>query len=336
MAPQRQITIKVVTADALRYKADVLALKYAQRLHGVDEAVYERLKLERPGAPLPNQAGHTFHDAPKSIAVRKILFVGVQPISQFGYAEIREFGRIVLVSLATELPETYHLALTIHGARYGLDEIEAFKSELAGVVEAITAGDFPEKLGVISFVEQDSARANRLSSALKRLVPKGCLTVDGRGSPRDLEDKAQSALRSAGYGSATKPRVFVAMPFMPEMDDVFHFGIQGAVNGAGLLCERADLSTFTGDVMDWVKSRISTANLVVADLTSANPNVYLEIGYAWARNVPTVLVVKDGTVPEFNVKGQRYIIYKSIKHLQDTLAHELKGLIGSGSQGGAV
>ena len=68
------------------------------------------------------------------------------------------------------------------------------------------------------------------------------------------------------------------------------------MRSAGFLCERADLSAFTGDVMDWVRNRIKTAKLVIADLTEANPNVYLEVGYAWGCEVPTVLLTKDTTI----------------------------------------
>lgn len=113
------------------------------------------------------------------------------------------------------------------------------------------------------------------------------------------------------------------MPFAPEMDDVFHYGIQGAVNTAGLLCERADLAPFTGDVVDWVKNKISSASLVIADLSSANPNVYLEVGYAWGREIPTVLLARDANELKFDTKGQKCILYKSIKNLEDLLSKEL-------------
>ncbi len=65
------------------------------------------------------------------------------------------------------------------------------------------------------------------------------------------------------------------MPFDESMDDLFHYGIQGAVKASGFLCERADFVSFTGDVMNWVKRRIEGATLVVADLSTSNPNVYL-------------------------------------------------------------
>jgi hypothetical protein len=116
------------------------------------------------------------------------------------------------------------------------------------------------------------------------------------------------------------------MPFAEEMNDVFHYGIQGAVNRAGMLAERADLATFTGDVMGWVRERIATAHLVVADLTDNNANVYLEVGYAWGKDIPTVLLSRHACTPKFNVQGQRRIAYTSIKDLEAKLTEELQNL----------
>jgi hypothetical protein len=116
------------------------------------------------------------------------------------------------------------------------------------------------------------------------------------------------------------------MPFADEMSDVFHYGIQNAANAAGLLAERADLASFTGDIMDWVRSRISNASLMIADLTTTNANVFLEVGYAWGRGVPTVLVVREGTKLPFNTLGQRCLVYTSIKDLEQKLANELISL----------
>src|SRR5437764_6925547 len=63
--------------------------------------------------------------------------------------------------------------------------------------------------------------------------------------------------------SAEKAHVFVAMPFMKEMDDVFYYGIQQPVHSAGFLCERVDQDAFTGDILDRVKKKIETAVLVI-------------------------------------------------------------------------
>ncbi|SJM91073.1 conserved hypothetical protein [Crenothrix polyspora] len=245
---------------------------------------------------------------------------------QFNYSEIRDFARRALVSIASKKPNVHHIVFTIHGPGYGLDETEAFESEVAGIVEAVTSSAYPKYLESITFIESDIRRANRLSKVLNKLLPTGNLPIDGYDSILTLSTESQNTLRTVGYSSAGKPHVFVAMPFATEMDDTYHYGIQGAANAAGLLCERADLSTFTGDVMEWVKLRISSAKLVIADLTSANPNVYLEVGYAWGCRVPTVLLIKETNDLKFNVRGQRHIVYKSIKHLEESLRIELNGL----------
>lgn len=78
--------------------------------------------------------------------------------------------------------------------------------------------------------------------------------------------------------------------------------------------------------MDWVRNRIKTAKLVIADLTEANPNVYLEVGYAWGCEVPTVLLTKDTDDLKFDTRGQRCLPYKRIKDLEDSLTKELKAL----------
>jgi|SRR5215472_5983950 hypothetical protein len=132
---------------------------------------------------------------------------------------------------------------------YGLDEVEAFQLELAGVIEAVSDGHFSSALESIAFAEFIAGRARRLTHSLKGLLPNGAIPIDGADAITGVEDQAQNTLRTAGHASSSKSHVFVAMPFAPEMDDVFHYGVQGAVNAAGLLCERADLSAFTGDVL---------------------------------------------------------------------------------------
>lgn len=320
----RSIKLSVVANDALKYGTDVLVLKYAQRLYGLDRAVCERLSRQGISVELPKTYEDVIVESFGSIEAHKVLFIGVAPLNQFNYSEIRDFARRAIVSLVRKEPNARRVAFTVHGPGYGLDETEAFESEIAGIVEAITGGAVPQCLDTITFLEFDQRRASRLSASLKRLFPTGRLPINGYGSISTLAAESQDTLRTVGYSSAGKPHVFVAMPFTLEMDDIYHYGIQGAAKACGLLCERADLSVFTGDVMEWVKARISSARLVVADLSGANPNVYLEVGYAWGCRVPTVLLVRKPDELKFDVKGQRYIVYKSIHELEEALSRELR------------
>ncbi|HWM89643.1 MAG TPA: hypothetical protein VN493_02635 [Thermoanaerobaculia bacterium] len=326
MSRSRRIRIEVQEGDVLEFPADVLALKYAQSLYGADLAVYELLSESgREALPLPSVNAFKFISTEGIIAPENVLFVGVPPLRQFRYQQIREFGRNVLISLAVQAPLTKHLALTIHGPGYGLDEVEAFQSEVAGVLDAIATDDYPLDLSIISFVERNHGRSERLKDVLGELIPGGIIDR-GKQMLDNLGEQPKDTLRTAGYTSAGKPRVFVAMPFADSMDDLFHYGIQGAVNAAGFLCERADISSFVGDVMEWVKQRITGATLVIADLSTANPNVYLEVGYAWGCGRPTVLLVRDTAKLEFDARGQKCLTYKSIRHLEEILCKELKAL----------
>lgn len=314
------ISIVVEKGDALDFPADVLVLKYADALYGVDRAAVQALSTSEPKieARLPKANGFYITPTTAAIAADRVLFVGVGPLRQFGYGEIRRFARKSLEALAGEVPHAGHVAMTIHGPGYGLDESEAFESQVAGLLDAIAAGDAPADLTKVTIVERNPGRAERLKSLLDQLQP----DLRGARSHSFRSDR----LRSVGYDSRGKPHIFVAMPFAEEMDDVFHYGIQGAVNAAGFLCERADLSSFTGDVVEWVKIRIASATMVIADLTDANPNVYLEVGYAWGCGRPTALLVKDPSQLKFDVKSQRCLVYKRIKDLETALRTELDGL----------
>ena len=167
------IKVSVIHGDAFQIKADALVLKYAQASYGLDrdiEREYDRLG-ESITDKLPKVGGYLFLGSKKITSTKSIIFIGVTTLRQFGYKEIREFGRKALVSLASSDPNIQSILMTIHGPGYGLDEIEAFESQLAGILDSISSDDFPNKLSEIIFVERSQGSANRLSSVLKGLFP---------------------------------------------------------------------------------------------------------------------------------------------------------------------
>jgi len=321
------IAISVQSGDVLQTECDVLALKYAQALYGVDAEAVSILQGAGISVQplLPKQNGFRLIPTNGAVAAKHVLFVGVSDLRRFDYAGIRAFATRTLSALAGALPSTKRLTITVHGVGFGLDESESFRAELAGLLDAFESGDYPAALENVVFIERNAARAARLSSLLEEILPAG---VGGR---RDVEPVVSSraivSLADVGEGSRTKRRIFAAMPFAKEFDDRFHYGIQRAAEAAGFLCERADLTSFVGDVLDWVRERITTSSFVVADLTTANPNVYLEVGYAWGCKVPTVLLVSETTDLKFDVRGQRCLVYNgSIRQLEESLTKELKAL----------
>ena len=298
---QNQIAVSIEHADALTFPADVLILKHAQALYGLDLHAVKRLKDGGIdiATRLPSVYKSLLIRSEGKVGAQKILFIGTPRLEEFTYASIKEFGRRALKTLSSELPNTRHLALTVHGPGFGLDEIECFASLITGLKNAISADEYPPELQRISVVEFNARRAGEYAGAVKSLLPEGAIPATPEAGQFSGVD---GATRTPLEISATedKPHVFVAMPIREEMEDLYHYGVRPAVNAAGFLCERPELSAFTGDIMEWIKGRIATATLVVANLSGANPNVYLEVGYAWRcgrpmscvrQNLPQKLIV---------------------------------------------
>lgn len=321
-----KVNIEVKQGDIFQSRDDVLVLKYAQAFYATDGEVANRLAKIHQNlvASMPGVGEYRLYETHGSLGVKAVLFVGVDDIYRFGYSEIRDFSRRALDYLAQAAPQTEKIAMTLHGVGFGLDESEAFESEIAGLVDAVANGRYPQSLKQLTIVEYRPDRTERMRQILSGLLPDGVIRIDARGLLAGMSESSTERIRAAGYASGSKPSIFVAMPFDEKMDDVFHYGIQGAVNRAGYLCERADMSSFTGDIMDWVKKKIQNASYVIADLTNANPNVYLEVGYAWGCGVPTILLVQDTAELKFDVQSQRCIAYKKIKDLEERLGKELE------------
>ncbi|HEX7181137.1 MAG TPA: hypothetical protein VF756_04795 [Thermoanaerobaculia bacterium] len=318
--------VVVESPSITEYRCDVLVLKHAQEFYGADEVVAGVLRSSTMGyedlSPVPGS--HVLVDAAGKIAAREVLFVGVVPLRSFRYPEIREFGKRALQILAQERPKAENVAMTIHGVGYGLDERESFLSQIGGMLEAIDAGRIPPKLKKIAIVERNSGRYERLRRILEEMSPTRSAPT-GTSYALSVEQVSSQSI-DAGTGSERKPHIFVAMPYDDAMEDVYVLGIQEKVNAAGFLCERIDMTSFIGDILERIKTRIESASLVIADLSGGNANVYLEVGYAWGKGRPTLLLAKTGEELKFDVRNQRCIQYKNIVDLRRRLENELTEL----------
>ncbi len=337
------IEFSIEQGDIISFDADVVALKYAQSFLGA--ALRVALTLNEARIPTldisPNIGESVYINTRNSINATHVLFVGVPPLWELGYQEIREFAVTVLKTLSQKAPATMHLAMTIHGPGYGLDELEAFFAQFAGLLQVIQDGKAPPGLEYITIVEIDSRRVERLRQGFEEHIAgmENVSKVKGRwayrlevpqrfrGAFRGVLEQEAVSIKSAGIKSDEKPHAFVAMPFQKDMEDVFYYGIQRAAHANNLLCERIDQEAFTGDIIERVKKKIETAAVVIAELTGANPNVYLEVGYAWGKEIPTVLLVKKPGELPFDVRGQRCLKYEIIRELEETLTKELTGLL---------
>ncbi len=120
------------------------------------------------------------------------------------------------------------------------------------------------------------------------------------------------------------------MPFKKDYSDEWEISITEAARAADILCERIDEQSYTGDILAQIKKRIGQYNGVIALLNESNPNVFLELGFAWAKEKPTILIAKEGERLPFDVRGQRCIMYSTIADLRKKLTTELTKLKESG------
>ncbi len=320
----RGVELKVQQADALSYPSDLLVLKHAQASYGVDAKAVSIAGVDVTALPA---VGGSLVVRSSRFAPRDLLFLGVEPIAAFDYRSIRNFSRRALALAEGRLPPVREISMTLHGPGFGLDEIEAFESEIAGVIDALDHGEYPKSLLAVSIVEQNESRCLRLRSALRSLLG-GDETA--RGTARDNEASSSplpNRIDSVGYDSEARRHAFVAMPFAESFDDVLYYGISPPVRAAGLLCERIDQINFTGSVIDRMKDRIASATIVVADLSDANANVYLEVGFAWGVKIPCVLICNRKTDLKFDLRGERCLFYGSIMELEKSLSAELTALL---------
>lgn len=316
--------------NVVDFRCEVLALKYAQGWYGADAAVSKRLNLLWDQGPKPGR--YRVDDPFGKVRARTVVFSGTTPLRSLTYSSVRSFGQDVIRQIHDCRPDTKQVAMTLHGVSVGLDEREAFLSQLDGVVEALSDGALPHLQEVV-FVELNPKRVARMVAILSENYPALKL------APPEVVPSAVVSVNSSATVSTTpvelrpepkeKPHVFVAMPFTGDMEDVFIFGIQSPVQSAGLLCERVDMAVFNGDILDRIKSRIESALLVVCDLTGANANVYLEVGYAWGKGKDTLLLCRNVDDLKFDVRGQRCLIYASINDLNKKITEELKSRVSS-------
>ena len=116
-----------------------------------------------------------------------------------------------------------------------------------------------------------------------------------------------------------KPHVFVAMPFgakpghdgqLIDFNLVYKEYIKPALEAAGLEVFRADEERRAGDIIIDMFQELLIADLVVADLTIDNPNVWYELGVRHALRARGVILVQ-GSRPNnpFDSYAQRRLFY---------------------------
>jgi nucleoside 2-deoxyribosyltransferase len=123
-----------------------------------------------------------------------------------------------------------------------------------------------------------------------------------------------------------KLRAFVIMPFDEEFNSIYENLIRDPLTNAGYEVTRADSLLNQENILKAIVRGITTADLVVADLTTNNPNVFYELGLAHALRIPTVLLAQAITDVPFDLRSYKIHIYDTHFSKIDKLRKFLKKL----------
>src|SRR5438309_842398 len=100
---------------------------------------------------------------------------------------------------------------------------------------------------------------------------------------------------------------FVLMPFGHDFDDIYRLGIKDPAKNLNILAERVDEQIYREGILDRIYRQIDIADIVIADMSGKNPNVFYDVGYAHAKQKLCILLTCSADDIPFDLKHRRHI-----------------------------
>ena len=143
-----------------------------------------------------------------------------------------------------------------------------------------------------------------MNSSIKK--PKTCFVICPIGSP-DSETRRRS-------------------------DDLLDFIIQPVLKDLNVEVKRADLIGAPGDITVQIITELNKSDLIIADLTDKNANVFYELAICHALKKPVIHFIKKGDDVPFDLQQNRVVLYdttnpRMLEPAQQELKKEMENLI---------
>lgn len=119
-------------------------------------------------------------------------------------------------------------------------------------------------------------------------------------------------------------KAFVLMPFEDKFDLIYRYVLVPALESAGFKVHRADSTLDQRNIIKDIIESIDSADLVIAEITTLDPNVMWEVGVAHALLKPTLqltLAIEDAP---FDLKAYRMIPYSTSQEKIEELQNKLR------------
>jgi hypothetical protein len=122
-----------------------------------------------------------------------------------------------------------------------------------------------------------------------------------------------------------KPLAFVVMQFT-GYKTIFDEVISAPLAGR-LSVDRGDKHAKPGNIPEDIRKSILNADVVIAEITPDNGNVFYELGYAHASDIPAILLVREKRKVPFDVAPERCIVYRNTPAGRRKAADELMAFV---------
>jgi hypothetical protein len=140
------------------------------------------------------------------------------------------------------------------------------------------------------------------------------ITPNSRSDPGKIAERVIELLESLNPPAAFAVRLlnpdlpdyaaveeFFAMVVKPVIEEEYGYRLVVVDGKQAVEQSRIDQDIF---------SKLRRSGLVIADLTGERPNCFLELGYALGRSARTIVTVRDGTTPPFDVTTYAAHVWK--------------------------
>ena len=117
--------------------------------------------------------------------------------------------------------------------------------------------------------------------------------------------------------SEVRYRCFVIMPFAPELHYFYLYLKQYIEKKYGIQCDRGDTDVSTKPLLTKINEYIQIADVIIADCSGRNPNVFYELGIAHAHDKKVILITKDpAQEAPTDIRYYEFIHYELDKHIE--------------------
>jgi hypothetical protein len=177
-----------------------------------------------------------------------------------------------------------------------------------------------------SAYEQEISDINlRLTATPERWADANHLLIDAQNTPIYPGVEAigpHNFLRGIGIPQThvkIDPKlIFVLTPFRKEEEKDFRV-VKQICSETGFKCVRGDEDHISGEILPHIVRLILESRIVIANITSRNPNVFYELGLAQALGKSCIIISKSDVELPFDMQSKRIVLYENESDLRNRL-----------------